>query len=269
MGAATALARRRARLRSDFSPHMGDTDRKVSNGRAYGAERVLTGNGEGQGAGDARSVAARRRRAATREKLLAAALEVFLGNPGRDAIAEDVMQAAGVSRATFYKYFDSLDDAASTLGRQLADETVREVRHLAADMESPLERASLGAQMLMTRGALQPGWGRFVLQSNHLSGDSEYQAAVRRTTLQARQRGLFSFVSTRAAVDFQIGAVMEGIRRLTMGQEHPRAYIGEMALMTLRGVGADPAQAAAAVARVSAYLAEIGSHKLLWWREFR
>ena len=78
----------------------------------------------------------------------------------------------------------------------------------------PLAGAALGAHMLMCRAVLQPGWGDFVSRSDHLSNDSAYVAAVRRTTLAGRAVGDFSFKSAKAAVDFQIGAVMGAMRRL-------------------------------------------------------
>lgn len=217
---------------------------------------------------DVRIGIARRKRERMRERLLSATLEVFLNDDGGQAIAEDVMRAANVSRGTFYKYFNSVDEAASELGRHLADEAVRELVRAMPAARPPLDRAALGAQMLMARGAVQPGWGRFVARSDHLSQDSTYVEAVRRTTLEARTRGDFSFKSTKAAVDFQIGAVMEGIRRLVTGQSHPRAYMSEVAAMTLKGLGADHEKAELAAARASQDLAEIGPAHLSWWSDF-
>ncbi len=217
---------------------------------------------------DVRVGIARRKRERMRERLLSAALEVFLNDENGSAIAEDVIQAAGVSRGTFYKYFNSVEEAASELGQRLADDAVRELLRASLDSREPLDRSALGAQMLMARGAVQPGWGSFVTRSDHLSTDSAYAAAVRRTTLEARRWGDFSFNSTKAAVDFQIGAVMEGIRRLVAGQPHPRAYMCEVAAMTLKGLGADHERAELASARASQDLAIIGPEYLSWWSDF-
>ena len=217
---------------------------------------------------DVRVAVARRKRAAMRERLLVATSQLILNNPNATAIAEDVIQAADVSRATFYKYFNSVDEVINVLGQRLADETVLQLRASAADLGEPLDRAALGAQVLMARGYLQPGWGSFVTRSDHLSLDSNYAAAVRRTTLDARRRGDFRFNSTKAAVDFQIGAVMEGVRRLVGGQPHPRAYMCEVAAMTLKGLGADHGRSDRAAAQASRHLAAIGPRHLPWWRDF-
>jgi hypothetical protein len=120
----------------------------------------------------------------------------------------------------------------------------------------------------MSRAVAQPTWGAFVSRSDHLSQDSTYVAAVRRTTLDGRASGDFRFNSTRAAVDFQIGAVMEGIRRLVAGQPHPRAYLCEVAAMTLKGLGADHDQADLASTDASRDLSVLGPQRLPWGRDF-
>jgi AcrR family transcriptional regulator len=219
---------------------------------------------------DARVGAARRKRERMRERLLAAAASVFLGeSERRGAVAEDLIKAAGVSRGTFYKYFTSVEEAANAVGQRLADEAVRElIAAVPGGERTPIERAALGAQMLMSRAVAQPAWGGFVSRSDHLSQDSTYVAAVRRTTLQGRAAGEFNYKSTKAAVDFQIGAVMEGIRRLVAGQPHPRAYLCEVAAMTLKGLGADHDRADQASTTASRDLSILGPEHIPWWRDF-
>jgi len=219
---------------------------------------------------DVRVRVARQRRERISEHLLSATLSIYLnGREGGPAIAEDVIKAAGVSRGTFYKYFNSVDEAVSAVGQRLADQAVRELIAAVPDKKvGPLAGAALGAQMLMCRSALQPGWGDFVSRSDHLSKDSAYVAAVRRTTLAGRAVGDFKFKSAKAAVDFQIGAVMGAMRRLVAGQSHRRDYIFEVAAISLKGLGADHGRSEAASIRASHDLSIIGPRHLPWWREF-
>ncbi len=204
------------------------------------------------------------------ERLLSAASTIFLSDRGTgSATAEDVMRAAGVSRGTFYKYFNSVEEAADAVGQRLADEAVSElIQAYSGPAKTPIERAALGAQMLMSRAVLQPAWGGFVSRSGHMSQDSTYVAAVRLTTLAGRASGDFKFKSTKAAVDFQIGAVMEGMRRLVAGQSHPRAYLCEVAAMTLKGLGADHDLSDNASTNASRELSSLGPKHLPWWRDF-
>jgi AcrR family transcriptional regulator len=219
---------------------------------------------------DVRVRIARRKRERMRERLLSAASSIFLSARGGDAaIAEDVIKAAGVSRGTFYKYFNSVEEAADEVGRRLADEGVQELITAVSGQEgSPVASAALGAQVLMSRAVVQPGWAAFVTRSGHLSHDSTYAAAVRRVTLDGRASGDFRFKSIKAAVDFQIGAVMEGMRRLVAGEPHPKAYIAEVAAMALKGLGVDPERADVAAAKASRYLSSLGPKHLPWWRKF-
>jgi AcrR family transcriptional regulator len=219
---------------------------------------------------DVRVRVARRKRERMRERLLSATRSIYLsGQNSGPAIAEDVIKAAGVSRGTFYKYFNSVDEVVGAVGQRLADEAVRElIMALLDNKPPPILGAAMGAQVLMSRAVLQPAWGDFVGRSGHLSQDSQYAAAVRRTTLAGRANGDFNFKSTKAAVDFQIGAVIEGIRRLVAGQINPRRYICEVTAMTLKGLGADHDRSDAASTQASRELSVIGPRHLPWWRDF-
>jgi len=69
----------------------------------------------------------RERRQKTRAHLLCAVLQVCSNESARSpAVIDDVAGYADVSRGTFYKYFDSLDQAIAELGNQLAEEMMRE-----------------------------------------------------------------------------------------------------------------------------------------------
>ena len=63
----------------------------------------------------------------TRDKLLAAARQVFSEVPFPDARLTDITAAAGVASGTFYTYFDSKED----LFREVADEVLAELSRAA------------------------------------------------------------------------------------------------------------------------------------------
>src|SRR5258708_4932310 len=124
-------------------------DQTIRSGR-FDVESESGGMGleavNGQTVEDVRVRVARRKRERMRKRLLSAALSIFLRDRGGSAaIAEDVIKAAGVSRGTFYKYFNSVEEAADEVGQQLADEAVRElIRAVPGRERSPIERAALG-----------------------------------------------------------------------------------------------------------------------------
>lgn len=216
---------------------------------------------------DVRVRVARRKRERMRERLLAASRSVLLGERGAAAIAEDVIGAAGVSRGTFYKYFASVDEAALAVRQSLADQAAWELdQTLSGRRRDPIDRVALSAQILMSRAVVEPGWGAFASGSEHLG--QAYASAVRQATLEGRATAQFKFNSTTTAMDFQAGAVAEGIRRLAAGRPHPRAYLCEVAAMILKGLGADCDRAEAASFAASRDLAVLGPLRLPWWRDF-
>ena len=216
---------------------------------------------------DVRVRVARRKRERMQERLLSASQAVLLGERGAAAITEDVIRAAGVSRGTFYKYFMSVEEAAEAVRQRLADQAARELDQVVSGQApAPIARVALAAQMLMARAAVEPAWGAFASGSEHLG--KAHAAAMRQATLDGRAAGDLRFSSTRAAMDFQSGAVIEGVRRLAAGLPHPRAYLCEVAAMILKGLGARPDRAEAASIAASRDLWSLGPPRLPWWRDF-
>ncbi len=72
---------------------------------------------------DGRSVRAQRRRQARKDQILAAAKELFARRGYRDTSILAVIEQAGISRGTFYSYFDSKDE----LFRDLVDGLVEQM----------------------------------------------------------------------------------------------------------------------------------------------
>ena len=98
-------------------------------------------------------------------RLLSATMRVC-ADPGRrgNAVIDDVVRAAGVSRGAFYWYFDTLDEAIETLGRRMADEISAETYNVfrsqpdlairASLSANPVLRAALGGQVMMCRASM-------------------------------------------------------------------------------------------------------------------
>src|SRR3546814_8453796 len=71
------------------------------------------------------------RRETMRARLLYAVLDLYQpGRGGAHLVIDDVIQTAGVSRGTFYKYFESLEEAVDELGERMAAGTIADFRRL-------------------------------------------------------------------------------------------------------------------------------------------
>jgi hypothetical protein len=105
-----------------------------------------------------------------------------------------------------------------------------------------------------------------VVRTEHFTDDSELLAAIRRNTVAGRDAGAFRVARLDAAIDFQMGLAMEGMRHLLRDPTDASSYIEAMASMGLRGLGVD-AEAAADMARAA--LADVATRApayLSWWR---
>ena len=79
-------------------------------------------------------------------RLLSATMKVVADLVARgNAVIDDVVRAAGVSRGAFYWYFDTLDEAIETLGRRMADEISAETYNVFRSQPDPAIRAALAA----------------------------------------------------------------------------------------------------------------------------
>ena len=116
------------------------------------------------GAGDAvedhRIRVGRERRERMRHRLLQSVLQVRSGKGGRNlAVIDDVIKDASVSRGTFYKYFDSLDQAESELALQMADEMTTGIMSVYDVLDDPVLRTATGFQLFPHTDSARTGMG--------------------------------------------------------------------------------------------------------------
>ena len=202
-------------------------------------------------------------------RLLSATMEVCADTSRRgSAVIDDVVRAAGVSRGAFYWYFDTLDEAIETLGRRMADEIGAETSALFRTVPSPVLRAALGGQVMMSRGSMDAVWAGYLSNVHVLLDDSKFVSRVRRNVEAGRAAGEFQFESVKAAVDFQIGAVLAAVRRCTT-ESPPLAVLIEMNVLILRGLGVKTSVAQEMASEAARIVNEVGPEKLPWWRNSR
>jgi len=216
---------------------------------------------------DFRTRSAMRKRHKMRERLLQATMDVCGSvGPGEQAVIDDVIRAAGVSRGTFYKYFSSLEEARSSLGQFLTNDLVEGLGAMFEDVSNPVQRTASGWILIMARAAIHPTWGAFVIRTEHFNEDSVFIAAVRRNTLAGMNSGEYSLESVNAAIDFQMGVAIHAMRYLVEAAEPPLSYIAAMTTMGLRGLGVSKRRAASMVRLAMRDVTARAPDHLEWWR---
>lgn len=218
---------------------------------------------------DFRVRAAREKRQRMRARLLDATLDVYLpGEKGSAAVIDDVVRKADVSRGTFYKYFDSLEEAIDELGKQMANDIILDYQQLFAKVDDELTKLAGGVVTALTRAAMEPRWGAFtssVDYISHLSARNPLNRVVTEPLLKSRENQLLQFDSVEAAADILVGATVEATKRLSHGQQQNKAYIREVSRLCMMALGAPVPSAIRAVDTAWQQLQQ-HAEQLSWWQ---
>lgn len=220
-------------------------------------------------AADFRVRAAALKRDRMRARLIAATMDAYVdAGVGRPPVIDDVIRIAEVSRGTFYKYFDSLDEVLAEIGRQVAGEMLSSFERLFAGVDDGAVRSAAGPLMAMARAAMEPRHGAFIARVDfieYLGSEDPRSLIVRRCLADGREQGRLKFESLDAAVDLVIGVSVEGARRVLKSRVLDGAYIRESATLVMLGLGLSRRQAAQAVAASWQHLQK-NAAELHWWK---
>ncbi len=199
-------------------------------------------------------------------------LDAYAGSaPGTRPVIDDVVRVAGVSRGTFYKYFESLDEILPELGQRMAEEMVATYSQLfgeASGIADVAVRAAGGPLLTLSRAAMEPA--RVVFTSKvdfvaYFDRDDLHGMAVTACLREARAAGLMAFASLDAALDFTIGATQAGAQRIVHAPRLDPAYAQQLTAMVLHGLGMPLADAQQAVLTAWQVLMA-HSAELPWWK---
>ena len=217
---------------------------------------------------DHRIRVARERRDRMRKRLLDAVMTSYAGRSQQDPPSvDDVITEASVSRATFYKYFNSVEEAIAVLGRELVDEMVRSLINLYGEREDAFFRLTTGIQLFLLRSVIDPLWASFVGRTDQLAQDTEPLKGMTRHLETAREQGLVSFVETEAAASLTVGAMMGTIGYMVRSGNRSQAYVEDLTAMILRGLGMDMDAARKVVREHTIFIRDVAPERLSWWRD--
>lgn len=119
-----------------------------------------------------------------RDQLLEQALVVLSRRSYADTRVEDICSCAGVSRATFYRYFEGKDQLFDALVDRMMTEVLETAEHLGAVTPDAAGRATL-ARWLADLVSITERWGPLVDEVNMLRAANP-QARARAVVLTGR-----------------------------------------------------------------------------------
>ncbi len=214
---------------------------------------------------------AKERRERMRARLLSATFDVYQSaSAAEPAVIDDVIRHAGVSRGTFYKYFSTLEQAVAELGSQMALDLLQSIKAVYCNVDDAAERVVGGALMPLARAAMQPRWGAFTSRVDFtqqgLSRHDLLLGFTMESLVSAREEKILAFESPTAAMDLVVGVVVEGMRRSANGYNTDQAYIRELLVFILSGLGAER-QGALRIAAAAWNRLVVNAEDFEWWVE--
>ncbi|WP_457313281.1 TetR/AcrR family transcriptional regulator [Sphingomonas sp. UYAg733] len=216
---------------------------------------------------DHRVRVARGRRERMRAHLLQSVLSVCAGRKLTGAtVIEDVVTHANVSRGTFYKYFESMDEAVTQLAFELAETMTADIGNVYDVLDDPVMRTATGFQTFLLRAWIDPDWGAFLTHLGLLDGENGLiSSKVKGDIRLGVETGDYSVVSVDLAADLLMGAKHEAIRRIVSGERNT-SYVRGVTAMVLRSFSVSPTKAEVTVEKAYRRLLVEAPGKVGWWR---
>jgi AcrR family transcriptional regulator len=184
-----------------------------------------------------RTRVAETKRAATRHKLLDAAMRLFSDQTGPTPAIDDVIREAKVSRGTFYNYFDSVDEVLAALSHELSDQMTENILPVHDALLEPWQRLAVGFRFFMVRAMLDREWAGFVTRVDAWQHNTLVAKHIKLDLEQGKARGQFSFDNIDVATDFITGATAYCIQTMRRGVPEPNLYMDAQVRMALTCVG--------------------------------
>ncbi len=199
---------------------------------------------------DHRSVTAEKKRGEMRARILRAALEACAGDLRAMPTIEMVAEKAGISRGTFYNYFESVDAALAALGHDITRLALLEGERFRCVFKEKWKSTSVVLRVVLTRALLDRPWASFVLRTRAWMNDALLGTIVLQDLAEGRATGEYAIMNDQVALDILRGLLESCVTALHEGVEDPEAYIHAAIHMWLQALGC-PSHLCAEGARMS------------------
>ncbi|RFO96720.1 TetR/AcrR family transcriptional regulator [Rhodoferax lacus] len=162
------------------------------------------------------------RRNKTRLLLLESALGVLHDKGPDAAVIEDFIAAAGVSRGTFYNYFDTTSALLLALATEMSNEVLATVDPIVLGFTSPVERFCAGTRLYMQMATRYPLWGSFLnrVGTRIATRGQLIEKYLTRDLTEALAAGLIKVDDVLVARDMVLGSIFYGIETMVTEPTH-------------------------------------------------
>jgi Transcriptional regulator len=161
------------------------------------------------------------RREKTRERLCEAAIMVFAERGLNGTVIDHVVRQAGVSRGTFYNYFDTIEDALEAARLALKRELLLLVKGSVDFDRPPAERVAYGLRAFIEVARHNKLFLEFTARLGHQS--YSFSSLLKETApgfvTSAIEAGEFRPIPEALIFDLMEGGAISVLRRLMEGEE--------------------------------------------------
>lgn len=180
---------------------------------------------------------------------------------------EEVIARANVSRATFYKYFNSVDEAIETRASELIAEMIDSLRDLFVPEMKPVLLFTLSVHLFLLRSVLDQTWAAFVARSDLMRADGVLFRGMTAHLAASLSADQLSFADADAARTVAVGAMREAIRSIARSDKPRRDFVEETTTMILIGLGTSRKTARSLVGDATIFIRGAAPDRLSWWRD--
>jgi AcrR family transcriptional regulator len=175
-------------------------------------------------------------RVKTRAWIIQCAIPVFAEHGPDNPVIDDFVRAAGVSRGTFYNYFQTTRELLDATMATLSDELIADIVPLVRDEPNPVVRLATAARMYHRRATLDPQFRAFLgsvsgvgtLAAEHAHGDLQ----------EAMDQGLVKVQDLELAEAIAFGVMVFALRT-PHARADGEARGQEVVRAILNGLGVD------------------------------
>lgn len=215
-------------------------------------------------ADDHRPRVAAERRERMRARLLECALSLAAHKGPERLSTDDVIAAAGVSRGTFYKYFDSPQNLVQALAIEVTNAVIRTLHSKVEPLDDLADRMATGVRTTLRLVRAHPLLGAFMVRAGWPVSERTQQffVVVGADLRKGIRQGRFARMHGEVAINLLAGLMVGAMHSIT-SERVPRDFPEQVAATLLRALGL-PEQEVALLAMRPLAMPVIESETLLW-----
>lgn len=207
-------------------------------------KKPIAGNQENH-----RTRVAAERRERTRMRLLESALAVFAQKAPETPMIGDVIAHAGMSRGSFYNYFQTYEELLEAVAVQVGNDLMHIVDPAVCTHDDPLVRLTLALRLLLHSMQRSPVLAAFIARLGWAEDNRlpEGIQSATRDILEGMRTGVLTVASFRVALDVFLGTFF-GAANTLVRERVPLSYPEDISACILRALSAEGAHALRAMA---------------------